>query len=290
MNEMTQRTVYVNGDYVAERDATVSIFDRGFMLADGVYEVSSVLDGKLIDFPGHMGRLKRSAAALEIALPWDEETLLAIHRELIRRNALDEGMVYLQLTRGSAGDRDFHYPDADTQPTLVLFTQAKPLVDARSGREGIRVATQPDWRWARRDIKTVQLLYPAMAKMAAKAAGADDAWLVEDGMVTEGASNNVWMLTHDATLVTRELSSAILPGITRAAVMTLAEALSLQLEERAFSVEEAQQARECFVTSASSFVTPVIAIDGVSVGDGHPGEVAQRLRAAYIEVSRRRAL
>lgn len=287
---MTQRTVYVNGDYVAEQDAKVSIFDRGFLLADGVYEVSSVLDGKLIDFPGHMRRLKRSAAELEMALPWDDDSLLAIHRELIERNSLEEGMVYLQLTRGSAGDRDFAYPDAATSPTLVLFTQAKALVDSRSGIDGIRVSTQPDWRWARRDIKTVQLLYPAMAKMAAKAAGADDAWMVESGMVTEGASNNAWLLTHDGTLVTRELSSAILPGITRAVVLKLAETLSLRVEERGFSVEEAQGAKECFVTSASSFVTPVIAIDDVAVADGKPGAVTRRLREAYIEESRQRAI
>ncbi|OLO03604.1 MULTISPECIES: D-amino-acid transaminase [Salinicola] len=287
---MTQRTVYVNGDYVAEQDAKVSVFDRGFLLADGVYEVSSVLDGKLIDFSGHMQRLKRSAGALELALPWDDEALLTIHRELIRRNALEEGMVYLQLTRGSAGDREFHYPGADTPPTLVLFTQAKALIAGRSGNDGIRIATQPDWRWARRDIKTVQLLYPAMAKMAAKAAGADDAWLVENGVVTEGASNNAWILTQDGVLVTRELSHAILPGITRAVVLELAEALSLRVEVRAFSVEEAQNARECFVTSASSFVTPVVAIDDIAVADGRPGQVTRQLRDAYIEESRRRAI
>lgn len=287
---MTQRTVYVNGDYVAEQDAKVSVFDRGFLLADGVYEVSSVLEGKLIDFPGHMRRLKRSAGELEMALPWDDDALLTIHRELIRRNALAEGMVYLQLTRGSAGDRDFGYPDTDTPPTLVLFTQAKSLVDSRSSSEGIRVVTQPDWRWERRDIKTIQLLYPAMAKMAAKAAGADDAWMVEDGMVTEGASNNAWMLTHDGALVTRELTHAILPGITRAVVLEIAEALSLRVEERAFSVEEAQSAKECFVTSASSFVTPVTVIDDVLIGDGCPGEVTRKLREAYIEESRRFAM
>ncbi|TVU91780.1 D-amino-acid transaminase [Vreelandella titanicae] len=287
---MTQRTVYVNGDYVAEQDAKVSVFDRGFLLADGVYEVSSVLDGKLIDFPGHMQRLKRSAGALEMALPWDEAALLTIHRELIRRNALEEGMVYLQLTRGSAGDRDFDYPGADTTPTLVLFTQAKALVYSRSGSKGIRVATQPDWRWARRDIKTVQLLYPAMAKMAAKAAGADDSWLVESGLVTEGASNNAWMLTQEGVLVTRELSHSILPGITRAVVLKIAESLSLRVEERAFSVVEAQSAKECFVTSASSFVTPVIAIDDVKIGDGYPGEVSRQLREAYIVESRRRVI
>ncbi|WP_110655884.1 D-amino-acid transaminase [Salinicola halimionae] len=287
---MTQRTVYVNGDYVAEQDAKVSVFDRGFLLADGVYEVSSVLDGKLIDFSGHMQRLKRSAGELEITLPWDDDTLLEIHRELIRCNALEEGMVYLQLTRGSAGDREFGYPDSTTPPTLVLFTQSKALVDSHSGSEGIRVATQPDWRWMRRDIKTTQLLYPAMAKMAAKAAGADDAWLVENGVVTEGASNNAWILTHEGVLVTRELSHAILPGITRAVVLEIAEVLSLQVEARAFSVLEAHNARECFVTSASSFVTPVIAIDAVSINDGRPGEVTRTLRRAYIEESRRRAI
>ncbi|WP_249977810.1 D-amino-acid transaminase [Vreelandella olivaria] len=287
---MTHRTVYVNGDYVAEQDAKVSVFDRGFLLADGVYEVSAVLDGKLIDFPAHMRRLRRSASELQIALTLDDGTLLAIHRELIRRNALEEGMVYLQLTRGSTGDRDFGYPEAETPPTLVLFTQAKALVESRSGREGIRVATQPDWRWARRDIKTVQLLYPSMAKMAAKAAGADDAWLVENGVVTEGASNNAWILTHEGVLVTRELSHAILPGITRAVVLEVAKALSLHVEARTFSVAEAQSAKECFVTSASSFVTPVIAIDDVKIGDGYPGKVSQQLREAYIVESRRRVM
>lgn len=287
---MTQRTVYVNGDYVAEKDAKVSVFDRGFLLADGVYEVSSVMDGKLVDFPGHMQRLKRSALELGIAVPWDDERLLEIHRRLIQLNALKEGMVYLQLTRGSAGDRDFGYPDAATPPTLVLFTQANALVESRSGREGIRVMTQPDGRWARRDIKTVQLLYSAMAKMAAKAAGADDAWFVEGGLVTEGASNNAWMLTHEGVLVTRELSHAILSGVTRTVILKIAASLFLRVEERAFSVAEAQRAKECFVTSASSFVTPVIAIDDVTIGDGYPGEVSQQLREAYITESRRHAM
>ncbi|WP_110665646.1 D-amino-acid transaminase [Salinicola halophilus] len=286
---MTQRTVFVNGDYVDERKATVSVFDRGFLFADGVYEVCSVLDGRLIDFEAHVRRLRRSAGELEIAVPWSDDALLEIHRELLRRNELKEGMVYLQLTRGSSGDRDFHYPEAVT-PTLVLFTQAKSLVDAASGRRGIRVVTQPDWRWARRDIKTVQLLYPAMAKMAARNAGVDDAWMVEDGFVTEGASNNAWILTTEGRLVTRELSHDILPGITRAVVCELAETLDLVVEERAFTVEEAQSAAECFVTSASSFVTPVIELDGVAIADGYPGEVVRRLRERYIEESRRRAL
>lgn len=286
---MTQRTVFVNGDYVDEREARVSVFDRGFLFADGVYEVCAVLDARLADFEAHMQRLRRSAGELGMALPWSDEALLDIHRELVRRNALEEGMVYLQLTRGSSGDRDFHYPE-DVAPTLVLFTQAKSLVDARAGQHGIRVVTQPDWRWARRDIKTVQLLYPAMAKMAAKAAGADDAWMVENGFVTEGASNNAWILTHDGRLVTRELSHDILPGITRAVVFELVDALSLRVEERAFSVEEAQQSAECFVTSASSFVTPVIEIDGVAIGDGTPGDVARALREAYISKSRQRAI
>lgn len=286
---MTLDIAYLNGNYITKENAKISVFDRGFLFADGVYEVTSVLGGKLVDFSSHMQRLKRSAAELDISLPWNEESLLTIHRELIRYNNLEEGLIYLQLTRGSDGNRNFEYPDVSTRPTLVLFTQVKRLVESRGGLEGISVSTQPDLRWARRDIKTVQLLYPAMAKMAAKAEGADDAWMVENGKITEGASNNAWILSHNGVLVTRELSHTILPGITRGVVMKIADALSLHVEERAFSLEEAQGAKECFVTSASSFVTPVVTIDGVAISGGRPGEVTQQLRKAYIEESLRRA-
>jgi D-alanine transaminase len=282
------RTVYVNGAYVPEEEAKISVFDRGFLFADGVYEVTSVLDGKLVDFEGHAARLARSLAELDMAAPVDKDSLLEIHRELVTRNALDEGLVYLQVTRGAA-DRDFAYP-ADTAPTLVLFTQAKRVADAPSGRDGIAVISIPDQRWGRRDIKTVQLLYPSMGKMLAKAAGADDAWMVEDGHVTEGTSNNAYIVTRDGTIVTRQLGNEILSGITRAAVLRFAEAAQMRIEERPFTLEEARDAAEAFITSATSFVTPVTSIDGMPVGAGKPGPVAARLREIYIEESRRRAI
>ena len=186
------RIVYVNGEYLPEEEAKISVFDRGFLMADGVYEVTSVLGGKLIDFEGHAARLARSLAELDMVQPISHEALLEAHRELVARNNIDEGLVYLQITRGNPGDRDFVFPDPDETPgTVVMFTQSKPgLADNAAGRDGIKVISIPDQRWARRDIKTVQLLYPSIGKMAALAAGANDAWFVEDGLVTEGTSNN----------------------------------------------------------------------------------------------------
>lgn len=282
-----ERTVYVNGAFVAEGEAKISVFDRGFLFADGVYEVTSVLGGKLVDFPFHLRRLHRSLAALDMPGPAGDAELEAIHRALIAQNALDEGMVYLQVTRGAA-DRDFAYPAAP-EPSLVMFTQARALADAPAGVHGIKVLTVPDIRWGRRDIKTVQLLAPSMAKMMARRAGCDDAWMVEDGFVTEGTSNNAWIVTTDGALVTRALSAAILHGITRAAVMEYAREAQMRIEERAFTVAEAMGAAEAFITAATAFVTPVVAIDGRQVGDGVPGPVTTRLRAIYVAESRRRA-
>ena len=281
------RIVYVNGEYVPEEEARISVFDRGFLFADGVYEVTSVLGGKLVDFPRHLARLHRSLEALEMAAPASDREIEAIHRELVTRNGVDEGMVYLQATRGAA-DRDFAYPEG-ASPSLVLFTQAKELVDTRSAREGIRVVSVPDIRWGRRDIKTVQLLAPSMCKMMARKAGKDDAWMVEENFVTEGTSNNAWIVTGDGAVVTRELSDAILHGITRAAVIAYAREAQVRVEERRFTVEEAKGAAEAFYTSASGFVTPVVEIDGVAIGDGTPGPVTRRLRELYIEESRARA-
>jgi len=281
------RIVYVNGEYVPEEAAKVSVFDRGFLFADGVYEVTSVLGGRLVDFAGHMARLARSLGELDIVVPWSDDDLLAIHREMVARNALDEGMVYLQITRGAA-DRDFVYPEG-AAPTLVLFTQARRLADSPAAEAGIRVISVPDIRWGRRDIKTVQLLYPSMGKMAARAAGADDAWMVEDGAVTEGTSNNAWIVTG-GRIVTRHLGPEILAGITRAAVLRFAAEAQMEVEERAFTIAEAQAADEAFVTSATTFVLPVVAIDGVAVGAGRPGPVARRLREIYLDESRRAAV
>jgi D-alanine transaminase len=284
------RTVYLNGDYLPEEDAKISIFDRSFLMADGVYEVTSVLGGKLIDFAGHSKRLERSLNELEMQKPDAFDNLLEIHRELVRLNDIDEGMIYLQVSRGSAGDRDFTYPSADVKPTLVLFTQSKPnLADNPVAKIGIKVISIEDQRWGRRDIKTVQLLYPSMGKMMAKAAGCDDAWMVEDGAVTEGTSNNAYIVKGN-TIITRHLGTEILHGITRAAVLRFALEAQMKVEERAFTIQEAQDADEAFITSASTFVMPVVEIDGAAIGTGNPGPVAARLREIYLEESRNAAL
>ncbi|MGR3570277.1 D-amino-acid transaminase [Brevirhabdus sp.] len=283
------RIVYVNGEYLPEEEAKVSIFDRGFLFADAVYEVTSVLGGKLIDFDGHAARLQRSLGELDMANPIEIEDLRQVHRELVTRNDIDEGMIYLQISRGADNDRDFVFPDAETVPSsIVLFTQSKPLTQAPAAKTGLKVISIEDIRWGRRDIKTVQLLYPSMGKMMAKKAGADDAWMVEDGEVTEGTSNNAYIV-KDGRIITRHLGREILHGITRAAVLRFAREAQMQVEERAFTIEEAQQADEAFITSASAFVMPVVEIDGKTLGDGAPGPVAQRLREIYIEESRNTA-
>ncbi len=284
------RTVYLNGTFLPEGEAQISIFDRGFLMGDAVYEVTAVVGGKLVDFPGHMARLERSLRELAMTNPLSAEDWLAVHRDLVARNHIDNGLIYLQVSRGNAGNREFAFPPEGTPPTVVLFTQESPaLVDNPAAETGIKVITLPDLRWHRRDIKTVQLLYPSLAKMEAKARGKNDAWLVEDGTVTEGSSNNAWIV-KDGVLITRALSHDILHGITRAAVKRLAEDLQLRVEERAFTVAEAQAADEAFVTSASSFVTPVVEIDDVAVADGKPGPVAARMREVYVAEMRKAAL
>ncbi|WP_323771627.1 D-amino-acid transaminase [Antarctobacter sp.] len=285
------RTVYVNGDYLPEHEAKVSIFDRAFLMGDGVYEVTSVLDGKLIDFGGHATRLQRSLSELDMRAPVTMDELLEIHRELVDINEITDGLIYLQITRGAPDDRDFAFPDPDTTPsTIVLFTQNKPgLADSPAAQKGIKVISIEDQRWGRRDIKTVQLLYPSMGKMMAKKAGVDDAWLVEDGFVTEGTSNNAYFIKGNK-IVTRALSSDILHGITRAAVLRFAKEAQMEVEERNFTIAEAQGADEAFITSASTFVMPVVEIDGVSLGTGTPGPRALRLREIYLDESRKAAI
>ncbi len=285
------RIVYVNGDYVPEADAKVSVFDRGFLMADGVYEVTSVLDGKLIDFPGHATRLARSLRELDIASPISDDDLTTVFQELVARNGITEGMIYLQVTRGNPGDRSFVFPDPETTPsTVVAFTQNVPnLADAPAAKTGFRVISVPDIRWGRRDIKTTQLLYPSMAKMMAKKAGVDDSWMVQDGMITEGTSNNAYIVKGNR-IITRQLSNDILHGITRVAVLRFAAEVQMEVEERPFTLDEAQSADEAFSTAASIFVMPVVEIDGVKIGTGVPGPVATRLRAIYIEEMRKAAV
>ncbi|MEL7254718.1 MAG: D-amino-acid transaminase [Pseudomonadota bacterium] len=284
------RTVYLNGEYLNEDEAKVSIFDRSFLMADGVYEVTSVLGGKLIDFEGHKVRLLRSLNELDMQKPEEFDDLLDIHRELVRINEIEDGLVYLQVSRGAA-DRDFMYPDPDeVKPTLVLFTQSKPgLANSPASQKGMKVISIDDIRWGRRDIKTVQLLYPSMGKMMAKKAGCDDAWMIQDGYVTEGTSNNAYIV-KDGKIITRQLSNDILHGITRAAVLRFAEEAQMEVVERSFTIEEAKEADEAFITSASAFVMPVVEIDGVALGDGTPGHVAKRMREIYLDESLKKAV
>jgi D-alanine transaminase len=264
---------YVNGDFVPLSEAKVSVLDRGFLFADGIYEVSAVLDGKLIDNDSHLARLERSVGEIKLPLPETVARIKEIQHELITRNAVKDGLVYIQVTRGADKGRDFAFPKG-VKPTLMMFTSVKDIVNAASAKTGIGVITVPDIRWSRRDIKSVALLAQVLAKQAAAEAGCGEAWMIEDGKVTEGGSSSAFILTKDDVLVTRENSSAILPGCTRKAVVKLAEERQLRVEERAFTIEEALKAKEAFITSASSFVQPVVKIDGETVADGKPGPMA----------------
>lgn len=283
------RTVFVNGEYVGENDAKISIFDRGFLFADGVYEVTSILGGKLIDFEGHFARLTRSVGELDMGLDMSKDDLLAMHRKLVELNNLDEGLVYLQVTRGEA-DRDFAFPPEGTPNTIIAFTQKLNLLDSPKAKTGISVISVEDLRWGRCDIKTVQLLYPSLASMEARKQGKQGAWLTRDGFVTEGTANNAYIVTKEGTIVTRDISHSILSGITRKAVLAVADKLQMKIEERPFTLEEAANAAEAFTTAATIFVMPVIEIDGNQIGDGQPGPVAKKLREIYIEESLKNAV
>jgi D-alanine transaminase len=281
------RIVYVNGAYLPEADAKISIFDRGFIFADGIYEVSAVLDGGLVDNDAHLARLERSLGEIDLAMPCPRSGIVAIQKELISRNRLVEGSIYLQVTRGAA-DRDFAFPP-DAKPSLVMFTQAREMIDDPKAVSGIKLLAVPDIRWARRDIKSVALLAQVLAKQAAAAAGCQEAIMHEDGVVTEGGSSTVFIVTEDGRIVTRPNSNAILPGITRQSVIRLAREKELTIEERLFTLDEVFAAQECFVTSATSFVKPVVEVAGKRIGGGQPGPVARRLRDIYIEAARAEA-
>ncbi len=277
------RTFYVNGDFVAEENARISVLDRGFLFADAVYEVSTVLRGKLIDNKAHLKRLARSLSELSMAAPCPENEIESAQRELIRLNELDEGLLYLQVSRGVA-DRDFAFP-ANPKSSLVMFTQVKNLLNSPMAEQGLHVISIPDQRWKRRDIKTVGLLAASMGKQAALDAGVHDAWMIEDGLVTEGTSNNAYIVTHDRKIQTRQLGHEILSGITRHAVLKFAAEAGYTVVEEPFTIEAARQASEAFITSASTFVMPVVNIDGVTLGDGIPGPVSKQLRQIYINAA-----
>ncbi|OYY69802.1 MAG: D-amino acid aminotransferase [Sphingomonadales bacterium 28-55-16] len=281
------RIIYFNGQYMPESEGKVSVFDRGFLFSDSVYEVVSVLDGKLVDFDGHVQRLVRSLREIGIEGAPDAQAWLRICRELVAHNAVEEGMIYWQVTRGTPADRDFVFPPTDTPPTVLAFTQSRSLVDNPAATRGLCVVTVPDLRWGRADIKTTQLLYASLMKNAAIAQGADDAWMERDGWITEGSAQNAHIITQDGILITHPLNREILHGITRAAVLPL---VAQRIEERPFSISEAEQAAEAFVSSASGFVMPVVRINGHEIGNGKPGSATVQLRQAYIDWARRTAV
>lgn len=274
------RTVFVNGEYLPEAEAKISIFDRGFLFADGVYEVSAVVNGVLVDYSAHTDRLERSLRELRMDWPCSRTELEAMHFELIRRNALQEGIVYMQVTRGAA-DRSFNFPRPAPKPSLIAFTQSMSLVHNPNAATGVKVITTPDLRWARRDIKTVMLLAPVLGKQEAYEKGAHEAWMIEDGFITEGTSSNAYIV-KDGKVITRGLSNEILAGCTRRALFRLAAEHGVEIVERKFTPEEARAADEAFLTSASQFVMPVVEIDAQRIGGGQPGPVVRKLRELFL--------
>lgn len=282
------RTVYVNGEFLPEENAKVSVFDRGFLFADAAYEVCPVLDGGIADADAHLARLERSLNELGFPPHYSPQEYLPVMKTLVRNNKLAEGLIYIQVTRGAA-DRSFNFPQ-DTDPTIVMFTQKTPIADNPKALKGISVVTLPDIRWERCDIKTVALLPACLAKAEAARQGADDAWMLDaDGNITEGSSNNAYIITKDGKLITRNLTNAILHGITRVSTTHIADQSNINVEERPFTVEEAENAVEAFSTSASSFVMPVVQINGKMIGDGKPGPSAVKLRELVIEAARKSA-
>ncbi len=278
---MAESIAYVNGEFVPESQAKVSVFDRGFLMADAVYEVCAVVAGKLLDNDAHLQRLARSLRELKMSLPVSFEQLRDIQQQLMDKNALQHGEIYLQVTRG-AGARDFVI-DKDMSPTLVLFVIRKNLLAEQAGDKGLKVLTQQDIRWLRRDIKTTQLLAQSLAKTAAIAAGFDDAWMVDGaGYVTEGSANNAYIV-KGKEVITRPANHEILNGITRQTMFRVMTQLDLTLNERAFTPEEAYAADEAFITSAGYWAKSVVSIDGQAIGTGAPGPVACALREAYLQ-------
>ena len=278
------RIAYVNGTFVAEEDAKVSIFDRGFLFADGVYEVTPVVNGRLVDYDAHVERLTRSLGELKMPWPCTVPELRKMHEELIARNQLVEGIIYMQVTRGVA-DRMFNFPK-DIKSSLVAFPQVMKLVDNPNARTGVKIVTTPDLRWARRDIKTIMLLAPCLGKEEAYQKGAAEAWMVEDGKVTEGTSSNAYIVKGNK-IITRPISNSILNGCTRRTLFRMAKEHGVEIEERLFTPEEAYEADEAFLTSASQFVMPITEIDGKRIGGGQVGPVVRKMRELFLEEAQR---
>jgi len=275
------RQVYINGEFKKEDEAKVSVFDRGLLFSDSLYEVTTVINGKLIDFNNHMKRLDRSMTELKFKKLLNHEDILAFHRKLIELNNLKEGMIYLQVTRGVA-DRSFDMPKDEIKPTVLAFTQEKIIIDSESAKNGIKVMTLDDMRWKRCDIKTTQLLYASMAKTEATEKGFDDAWMIRQGYITEGSSSNAWII-KGKIIMTRHSDNLILSGITRDAIFKCAKDLGYEVVTKNISLQDAQSAHEAFITSATACVMPVVKINTNQIGDGKPGKFVTALRAEYIK-------
>lgn len=273
------RIVYLNGDYVPKSAAKISVFDRGLLFSDAVYEVISVIDGRLIDMERHVTRLERSLGELSINAFADWS---AVSQQLVADNGLQEGLVYLQVSRGVMDERDYRWPAPDTPPTIFAFAQERVLIANPMADSGMRIITRPDLRWQRCDIKTTQLLYASLMKMEAVAAGVDDVWMTRDDLVTEGTSQNAHIITRDGILISHQLDRAILPGVTRIEMLAQAKSMGMTVEERAFSVDEAKDAAEAFISSSTLLVMPVVEIDGHRIGDGRPGERTGKIRQNYL--------
>jgi D-alanine transaminase len=280
------RIAYVNGQYVQHSDAAIHIEDRGYQFADGVYEVCEIARGNIMDMTRHLDRLGRSLAELKIAWPMGRSALQIVIKEVVRRNKVRNGLVYMQVTRGVAR-RDHVFPDTDTPPAIVITAKrTSPLASAARAAKGIKVITVPENRWDRVDIKSIGLLPNVLARQQAREQGAQEAWFVDpDGTVKEGAATNAWIVTRDGVLVTRPAESGILRGITRTTIFDVAKKLGLRIEERGFSVDEAKKSKEAFMTAASTVVMPIVAIDGESVANGHPGTTTLSLREAFFDVA-----
>jgi len=287
-----KRIVYVNNKYIDEKNAKISIFDRGLLFSDSVYEVTAVIDNKLIDFPAHIDRLEKSLKELEIKNSFSYEFLLEIHKELINKNKFSnkEGLIYMQVSRGTI-ERDFLIKDNNITPNIFAFTQEKNLTNVDFKTNGLEIITRNDLRWQRKDIKTTQLLYATLIKTEAHKLGADDAWLIDDdGFVNEGTSNNAYIIDNNNNIITRNLSNKLLPGITRKTLIEVAKNLKLSIEERPFTIKEALESNEAFISSASTLIAPVTKIDKNNIGNGQMGTITEILRETYIKISKNNSI
>ena len=286
------RIVYLNGKYYKESEAKISIFDRGLLFADSVYEVTAVIDNKLIDFPAHIERLENSLNELEIKNIFSYDLLLKMHKDLVNKNKFSnkEGLIYMQVSRGTI-ERDFLIKDKDVTPNIFAFTQEKKLTDVNYKTNGLEIITRNDLRWQRKDIKTTQLLFATLIKTEAYKLGADDAWLIDgDGFVNEGTSNNAYIIDKNNNIITRNLSNKLLPGITRKTIIEVAKNLKLSIEERPFTVKEALESNEAFISSASTLIAPVTKIDKNNIGQGQMGPITEILRETYIKISKNNSI